>query len=170
MNEPELTQLEDAPEPDDEEQIEVSPGFAIDSEARANWFLRKVCALRARGDKMRDTKRAADAEIKAAKLRETNFLDRFGGEMGAWVTSHLDGKRKSLTLLEGKAGFRTIPARLEVVDEETCSDWFMMQPELRVVHIVPILCLTAVQAYFQETGVVPPGCAFIPEREVLTLK
>lgn len=76
-----------------------------------------------------------------------------------------DGKKKSVNLYYGEAGYKTNPARLQVDNEEMCIAWAEKNiPE--AVETIKILGKNAIKRYFKETGELPDGCNLIPERQV----
>lgn len=151
------------------EQFDAPEGFRVDSEDRANWLIRKITELRARQARMRDTKSAADAEIRSAKKSETFLLERFGAELEAWMRPQLSERKKSVQLLEGRVGFRKRAAHIFVTDEEAAIAWAReFAPEL--VNVSFSLRKADLQTQFEQSGEVPPGCAFEAESEVLNIK
>ena len=72
-------------------------------------------------------------------------------------------KVKSRRLPNGTIGSRTVPARLEVVDEEAALRWAeehgfdgAIRKSVRV---------TPLREYWQSTGIVPDGCQEVPAEE-----
>lgn len=108
---------EDAP------SVEVDPAFAVRDAATANWVVRKVAEARRYAA---SAEAWAAAEVSRADREERFFLTRFGPDLEAWVRSELSrlgGRRRSLDLPAGRAGFRAVPPALVVTDETLLLPW-----------------------------------------------
>lgn len=68
-------------------------------------------------------------------------------------------KKRSKDYLTGRAGYRTAPAKVLVLDSKKLIDWCALNlPE--AVPMEPRLHLTPLKAYIESTGETPPGCDF----------
>jgi hypothetical protein len=78
--------------------------------------------------------------------------------------------KKSRSLPEGRIGYRTVPAKLDVVDEATVVEWVRSTVPSISLHTIlipqePKLSKRGLLAYFRMTGELPAGCEPIPEEE-----
>lgn len=161
---------------DDEEQYAeqfLAPeGFAVRDEDSADWVIRKITEARARATRMREMKKRADAEIKAAEKAEAFFLGRFGDELQTFLQTKIaGGKVKSYKTLEGTIGTRKSADSLLIFDEEQALEW-VEESGLgdKVLNIKVSLNKTALMKEFRESGEMPDGCTYLPETEVLYVK
>jgi hypothetical protein len=128
--------------------------FAVDDAESANWVVRKIIEARAYA---KHVKRWAQAELLRAEREEQFFYYRYGPQLERWVREQLErGRRKSLKLPAGTAGFRAEPPRLEIRDEQKLIGWCRrsMPTAIRVqTHVLKSL----VKDHVLKTGECPDG-------------
>lgn len=146
--------------------------FSVHDEASANWVLRKVVEARAYREHVRAW---AEREIKSADREDEWFMQRFGPELSAWASKRISeqgGKKRSVALPAGIAGFRKEPSRLVLKDEAAAMAWAKrLHPELVV--LVPEterLSKADLNALVKSTGEVPDGGVITEERDAFYVK
>ena len=159
-------------EDDYAEQFLAPEGFRVHDEDTANWVIRKVIEARARAERMREVKRRADAEIKAAQKAEAFFLGKFGDELQTFLASKIAGQKvKSYKMLEGTLGTRKSAESLLVFDEEQAIEWAEKTGvAYRVLNYKISVNKTDLMKEFRESGEQPDGTVYQPEKEVLYVK
>lgn len=158
---------------DDYAEHFIAPeGFAVRDEETANWVIRKITEARARATRMREMKKRADAEIKAAEKSEAFFIERFGAQLEAFARPQIEGARaKSTKLLEGTIGFRKSAETLKVFDEDQLIEWAdQMKLSEKILRFKPSIDKAALMHEFRESGEMPDGCVYQPETEVLYVR
>ena len=149
--------------------------FLIDSPERANWLLRKLANLDAERERV-----AAQASALARQIESdrNSLLHRFGSQLENFTRAELEksgGKRKSLVLLQGTVGFRTVPARIVI---ESAPDAIQTA---RLVLPGTITTETTERfdsktfrehatKHFEETGELLPGIGRTEERQSFDIK
>ena len=99
-------------------QLPTPPPFQIDSEDRANWYLRHLGNLAAEKERVKANSARMLADLTA---RENAFKSRFETQLVEWVRTELirwKSKKKSLPLFQGVISFKTQPASYSVCDPE----------------------------------------------------
>ena len=139
--------------------------FCIDSAERANWLVRRIVEARAYRERVRIW---AEKEVRRASREERDLLHRFGPQLQGWVTSQIaqsKGRRKSINLPAGTAGFRKIGARLLVDDPAAALDWASQNCPKAVVTR-QLLSKSILKDHILATGEVPDvGISLEPVRE-----
>jgi hypothetical protein len=139
--------------------------FCIDSADRANWLVRRIVAARAYRERVRVW---AEAEERRAILEERELLHRFGPQLQRWIISEIaksNGRRKSVSLPAGTAGFRQIGTRLLIDDATAALDWARINCPQAVVTR-QILSKSTLKEHMFATGEVPDvGISLEPSRE-----
>lgn len=100
-----------------------------------------------------------------SKLRSLEFLR--GSEVRAATARLIAGKKtKSFATVYGTAGFRRLPERLAVVDEDAILAPFI-RTETKTVQSIDRAALTE---HYKATGEIPAGCDVKPAEEVFYAK
>ena len=156
QTEPE-NELTETPAGDKVIAVQEAP-FVIDTEERANWYLRKVANLEAEKARIKSQAAAMIAQVEADAAR---LEYRFASQLEAFARQELEkrgGRRKSLTLFQGTLSFRSQGPRLSVGDVSsdaalTCAaGWQATRPTIdRAAY------LAAAERIFADTGELLPG-------------
>ena len=158
----------DAPQQDTREE------FRIDSENAANWYLRKLANIES--EKQRVTANAA--AIVAQLDSEANGLRYcFEGQLQEYVRRELAAKgnrRKSLTLLQGTASFRTVGASLKISDPVAALDFCRrnLPDAVKTVETLDTAKYRQFAEKMQKAGAdtLPAGMDSVPEKESFSVK
>jgi hypothetical protein len=159
-------------EKDDEADVAavVPPQFEVRDESTANWLVRRVVECRAYAERCAAW---AEAERRRAERDEEFLLFRFGGQLAEFARQQIaaaGGRRKSITLPAGTAGFRTLPARV-VVDDEAAALARAKQHTPHLVTVVERLSRSGLIDHVKQTGEMPPrGVHTEPAREGFYVK
>lgn len=155
-------------EAEDVTDYPAPPPLMTDAEALA-----AIKRLRRYDDDLRNYEAQYKALKKVTEDKRERFLDLEGERLQAWTASKLKGNRRSVRTLEGVAQFRTVPARVRIVDEALALAWAceegMVAPKMEIVMPRP----TAFQKIGDDGTVgyeAPPGFEVIPERTTFTVK
>ena len=100
--------------------------------------------------------------LKQAQERRLAFLmTRYEANLREFATHELEGKKeRSITLLEGRIGFRRVRSSLEIIDKDTLLEWAKAQlPEAIV--ITESVAKEPVKSHIEATGEVVPGAEYI---------
>jgi hypothetical protein len=160
----------DANTDDAEAEASVPPTFAVTDQQTANWLVRRIVECRAYAERCAAW---AEAERRRAERDEQFLLFRFGGQLAEYVRRQIaegGGRRKSATLPAGTTGFRTMPAKLLVDDEQVVLAWAKQHaPDLVVV--TERLSRSGLVDHMKSTGELPPrGVRVEPAREAFYVK
>ena len=158
----------DAPQQDTREE------FRIDSENAANWYLRKLANIES--EKQRVTANAA--AIVAQLDSEANGLRYcFEGQLQEYVRRELAAKgnrRKSLTLLQGTASFRTVGASLKISDPVAALDFCRrnLPDAVKMTETLDTAKYRQFAEKMQKAGAdtLPAGMDSVPEKESFSVK
>jgi phage host-nuclease inhibitor protein Gam len=147
----------DAPAPD------VPEGFSVRTQDAAAWLVRKIAEARAYAKRV---KAWADKEIERAEKEEQFFSERFGAELEGWTRKELGDKpkRKSIDLPAGRVGFRQLPAKLVVEDQEAAVAWALENLD-NAVRVRTTVIHEEIEKHVEATGEVPPGARFEDAKE-----
>ena len=149
----------------------VGPPMMTDAEALA-----AIKRLRRYDDDLR----ALDANYKALKKATEDKRERFlaleGERLKTWTASKLKGNRRSVRTLEGVAQFRTVPAKVRIVDEALALEWARKYDRVETVERLPPSILKAARwkTTDPETGEeiydAPVGLEITAEYSTFTVK
>ncbi len=143
--------------------------FSIDSTDRANWLLRKLANLDTEKTRV---KAQAEAILRQLDTDREGLLYLYGSQLEAFTRQELaktGNRRKSLTLLQGTCGFRTVPARMSVTDAAAALDYAKANlPE--AVKTLETLDPAAYRKRAEETGELLPGLVALPSQEAFSVK
>ena len=115
--------VNDSQTPAQATETETPSEFHITDEAAANWYLRKLANIES--EKQRVTMQAAQI-VKQLENDAQGLRYQYEGELQNFVRQELakhGNRRKSLTLLQGTAAFRTVPAGLRISDPAAALDF-----------------------------------------------
>src|SRR5579859_1522194 len=128
-----------------------------DEERRVHMYVRLVNQIETEREGAKQNVRAMLHAIEMqAERRLTGLKFRYGAEVRQTVTRMIgSGKAKSIKTPFGPCGFRTVPGKLEIVNEDGLLN---AMPEFRVMRFTPNR--QALQAHFKRTGEIPPGCEY----------
>ena len=141
--------------------------FHIDSESAANWYLRKLANIES--EKQRVTANAA-AIVRQLESEADGLRYCYEGELQNYVRRELAAKgsrRKSLTLLQGTAAFRSVPAALKISDPAAALRYAVSSLPAAVTTR-PALDAEKYRAAAEsaaKTGQTLPGVETVPARE-----
>ena len=158
------------PEMDLEILKSVPQRFSVQDESSANWLLRRVLASRDYGEKV---KAFAQQELRRAEREERTLLFLFGRQLQAWTKGELqklNGRRKSLALPAGILSFKTVPASLQIDDEQAVLAWAKKHLPAAVLTVEK-LSRSILSDHFKHSGEVPDCGAHVePERQSFSIK
>ncbi len=150
-------------------QTEPADGFHIDSDEKANWLVKKIVGTYVMEERAQQW---SEKEKRRACREREFFFRRFGNELEAWLRQKLqseNGRRKSIALPAGVVGYRTEPARLQVMDEAKLLDWCRrVLPD--AVKVSETVLRSAVSDHIRATGEVPGGAEVGGGRERFYVK
>lgn len=145
-------------------------GFRITDDASANWLIRRIVECRAYAQRCAEW---CEREQVRARREEESLLHRYGPQLMDYVRQRIEtagGRRKSLSLPAGVAGFRRTPARLVVDDEAAVIAW-ANEHHPQLLRTLQRLRRPAFHEHIQQTGEVPEvGVHIEPEREKFYIK
>jgi len=160
-NAPAITHPFDA-EVDIEVTKAVPQAFEINSEATANWLVRKIVSARQYAARVREW---AEQEQRRAAREERTLMFLFGMKFVRWAkgeVERLGGRKKSLAMPAGQIGFTKFSAALQVDDEHAVLAWARSScPSAVVVRTSTTLSKTELKVHFERTGEVPPDGAHV---------
>lgn len=142
--------------------------FVIDSEERAEWYLRKLANLDAETDRIKANTAKRLQEI--ATDRE-GLVQRFGDQLTGWAKGEAERRRrKTVTLQNGSIAFRAVPSRLVIEnDADAMQTAKLVCPDAVTVETIEKLDRAALIARatetLQETGELLPGVKMIEASE-----
>lgn len=152
-----LEQCDNGTEADSEAlEAMLPPRFSIRDEKTADWLVRKLVEADAH---IARVKLQAQREICRTEREKAFLLFRFGRPLETWAQKELakhKGRRKSLLLLSGTVGFRTLKAKLVLDDEAKAVAWAKRHCRSAVV-IIERLSKTTLNQHVANTGEVPNG-------------
>ncbi len=142
----------------------TSPGAGLMSEDErlANWYVGR--------DKQSDEaiatiKEQAARMIRAIEARRRGMIYAFGAKVKATIDRMLHsqgGKKKSVNLLTGRAGYRASPERLQIVDADRVLLWAEKCCPQAIKRSVS---MSAINEHFKATGEIPDGVIHVESHE-----
>lgn len=132
----------------------VPKQFEINDERSANWLIRKISNARYYTEQV---KKWAELEIARAAREEKTLMFLFGRQIEAWVKTEIErlgGKRKSVSLPAGNAGFRSTQPKIVIDDEELVMSWARANCRQAIV-VIEKVSKSALDQYIEQTGVLP---------------
>jgi hypothetical protein len=149
---------DEVPQPADDtadwQEPPVPDRFCVHDDESANWVVRKIAEARAYAARCAEW---CQREQNRARRTEEFFVRRFGAELEAWARRRIaeqGGRRKSVAVPAGTAGFRAEPPRLVVEDERAVILWAKTScPE--VVQVTEHLRKSVLNDHVRQTGEFP---------------
>ena len=151
-----------------------APSFVIDSREKADWLLKKLAAIEAEEKLITEQSQKMLEQLRSDR---ESLMGRFVAELESFTRGETDGgRRKSLTLFHGTVGFRTVPARLVVENQEDALQTArLLAPE--AITTVPAqekldtrALVEAAKTALETTGEVWPGLKMTESEERFTIK
>lgn len=148
--------------------------FTIDTREKADWLLKKLAGIEAE-EKLIEAQ--AQKMLEQLRSDRESLLGRFGAELESFTRGETEGgRRKSLTLFHGTVGFRTVPARLVVENQEDALQTArLLAPE--AITTVPAqekldtrALVEKAKTALETTGEVWPGLKLTETEERFTIK
>jgi phage host-nuclease inhibitor protein Gam len=134
--------------------VAPEPVFVIDSEERANWYLRKLGNI----DAERIRVKAQAAAIADDLDREYEGLEaRHQADLEVWANANLPKGKKSIKLLQGTVAFRNVPPSISVADKDAALQWADTNGRGDMAIIARSIDTEKYKALFKETGQYLPG-------------
>lgn len=156
--------------PDDAALAAMVPArFGIRDEKTADWLVRKVVEANAHVARVKEQ---ADREIRRTERERDFLLYRFGKDLETWTKIQLaasNGQRKSLLMLSGTVGFRSVGEKLVVEDDATVVRWAKKYCRGAVV-LTERVSKTALNEHLSTTGELPKGARLEPAHERFYVK
>jgi hypothetical protein len=147
----------------------VPPRFTVRDEKSADWLVRKLVEAEAH---IRRVKEQAEREIRRTEREREFLLYHFGNDLEKWAQKQLaksKGRRKSLLLLSGTVGFRTIAAKLVVENDTAVLAWAKKHCRTAVV-VTERVSKAAIDEHFEANGDLPDGARLEPAHERFYVK
>ena len=146
--------------------------FHIDSEDAANWYLRHLANIEA--EKQRILRQAAQI-VKQLESDADGLRWQFEGELQEWTRQELakrGNRRKSLTLLQGTAAFRSVPASLKISDPDAALRYAVscLPDAVTARPTLDTEKYRAAAAAAAKAGQTLPGMESVPAREAFAVK
>jgi hypothetical protein len=139
--------------------------FCVVDESTANWLVRRIVASREYRERVKGW---AEKEQRRGEREEQTLLFLFGRQLEAWVRSEVvkfQGRRKSITLPAGIAGFRRSPSKLVIDDDAVVMAWAREHCP-HAIAVTEKLVKAIIDRYVNETGHAPDsGIHIEPEAE-----
>jgi phage host-nuclease inhibitor protein Gam len=165
----------------DEEMPEAAGhGFKIETTQGADWALYRVAMLKAELRDIEAQARAAkeriDKRAESLKSKVARGVCYFEFKLLEYAEMHKKallggGKKKSRSFVHGVIGWRSSQERLEVTDKDALAAWLETQPVERGLYRTKVEPeMAAIQALYQTTGEIPPGCDIKPETDMPYVK
>ena len=157
----EQVEFEATPEP-----VQKKEAFHITDAKSAEWVVGKMTALDEKEKIVKAQFRAMMKDIE----NDRKFLEwRFGIELPEWTRGNLPRKKKSIKLLTGTVGFRSLKGGLAVDDKEAIIEWARVNCPAAIKTIEDI-SKTGLNEYFEKTGDVPDGCILLDASDKFYVK
>jgi len=128
------------------------------------WYrgeVHKLDALEAQFEKMYEIRLQ---EIHSAKASLQYFHGQEFRQRSKAMIEADGNKKKSVNLLTGTVGFRTIKAKLLVTNKQLVMEWAETHCP-QAIKMIKDLLLTPLMDYLKDTGDVPPGTELIGEHQ-----
>lgn len=166
------------PEGETREEIEVKGPFQIQGPDSADWALDKLGRYQQR---IAEIERQAEAARAMIESRRVSLVASLGQQVAYFEALLLDyaqrarseivgGSRKSRDYLHGRIGFRSKGGRLVVKDAAALAAWLETQPPEAGLYRVKLdPDKKALDAHFEATNELPPGCEYEPATESISI-
>lgn len=162
----------------DDEDPNVSSALAWrpQNDRDLDWCLARIAELTAQVESI---EAQAAATIERVEKRKAELIGKVQRGIG-FFTFHavsygeahkrelLTGKKKSRDFIHGRLAWRKRGGKLRVEDKAALVAWLETQPPESGLYRIKVEPeMAALQAAFKADGVIPPGCTFEPEEDVL---
>ncbi len=140
------------------------PGFVIDSEDKANWYLRKLANIQAEGQRIHRQYLAIMQDLNSDR---DNLVARHQSDLEHWAKENLAKGKRNIKLLQGTVSFRTVPACVRLADPEAAMQWAKQTGyyETDLVVTTERIDANKYKELFKKTGELLPGIEITPEHE-----
>lgn len=133
---------------------------------------KRVAAIEAQYEAAAQKLHLRREELVRKALGDAAYLE---SEVVAWTKEHrsevVTGRRKSLETLHGSVGFRTVPGKLTVVDEEALKVWLLTTDPTEGLYRMEVRPnLKELKARVEKDGVIPPGTEWVEQTETVQVK
>lgn len=153
---------------DDEAEEIVPEGFVVKDLQTADWCMTKMAIANTR---IAEAERLRDAAIARVHEWFENYtaeynktLEKMEEFLRPFVAEHIkDTKSKTLKMINGKAGFRTTPEKIEIVNENELVEF--AKKENIPVQIKESVHKKDIKEYIKKTGHIPGCVKVIPGSE-----
>lgn len=154
------------------EDVEEAPAeWRIKDVEDADWALKRLAELRRETDqnnaiaakRIQEISQRTDA-LNAKAMRGVSFFET---HLKVWAEENRkallgSGKQKYRDLPSGRIGWRKQQERVKVADPKAVLEWARLQPvELELIRFKEEPAMEAIQAHFERTGELPPGCEHV---------
>lgn len=142
--------------------------FVIDSEERAEWYLRKLANIDAEAERI---KANTARRLQELTTDREGLVQHFGDQLTAWAKGEADRRRrKTVTLQNGSIAFRAVASRLVIEnDADALQTAKLVCPDAVTVETVEKLDRAALvekaKATMEATGEVLPGIRLVEASE-----
>lgn len=130
----------------------------------AEWYIDLMAHLDETEERIKEHVRTLMAEI---GRRRRGAIMRFGAEVKHEIDAMLKaqgGRKKSVTLATGRAGYRATKGRVVVQDRKALADW-CVDHCLDAIETV-VARTTPIREHIERTGEKPPGVDLVPPGDV----
>lgn len=162
------------------EEVEAGPGWHIGDIESLDWALSRIADLQreiAENERVAEAaKIRIDSRTALLNARAVRGVEFFEGRIREYALLHRKdllggGKKKSRTLAHGSVGWRNRGGGFKCNDKDSLLAWARQQPvELGFVRLKEEADWSAIKAYCETSGEVPPGVDVEPEAEELQVK
>ena len=161
---------------DSDDPTVASGSWSIQNLQSCEWALGRAAALETEKAQIEEAAASAHKRIDSRKETLLGKLGRginfFEAQIAKYATNNRDlllggGKRKSKVFLHGIVGWRKKGGKLTVLNHEELGKWLREHGDVNLFRVKIEPEMKALQDAFQATGVIPPGCEYIPESETL---
>jgi len=154
---------------DDNVEQEIAPqGFEVKDLQSADWCMTKMAMANTRIAEAETLREAAIEKINTWFENYThdyqNTLEKMEEFLRPFVEERIkDTKSKTLKMINGKASFRTMPEKIEILNEDELIEF--AKKENIPVQVKESVYKTDVKKYIESTGRIPECVRIIPGSE-----
>lgn len=130
----------------------------------AEWYIQRMTEIEETRRRIREMARSMDA---ALERRRKGLIWKFGAEFKEEIDERLrsqGGRKKSVTLLTGRAGYRATKGKIVVQDRKALAEWCASNCtealEIVVARTSPI------REHIEANGEIPPGVEYVGPGDV----
>ena len=164
---------------EDDEDISVRTGWAIQNTQSLEWALSRDGSLKAEKDRIMAAYEDAKRRLEARRDQLLDKIQRgiafFESRITRYAEDNRDallggGAKKSVALLNGVVGWRRRTGRVVVEDEKALVEWLQAQPNTDLFRVKIEAKMAAIQEWYKRTKQIPPGCVYQEEYEKLYIE